>query len=133
MNETQTKLNVNYCDMIINRYAEAWRAKQAADAELEAVKADMQGLLGSQALEYTYADGAIVDFKLVEGSRTNPVSYDEAKTITGFGEANMAKIAGSVDAKKVDAMVKLGKLGADIAAKLLPKTGYLQIRGTFRK
>lgn len=134
MNQTQTKLNATSQDVIVNRYAEAWRNKQAAEAELEAVKADMQGILGkAESLEYTYADGSTVDFKLVEGFRTNPIGFAEAKALTGFGEANMAKIAGAVDSKKVEAMVKLGKLAADVAEKLLPKAKYLQIRGTFRK
>jgi molybdopterin-guanine dinucleotide biosynthesis protein len=129
----QTKLNTTSQDVIISRYAEAWRNKQAAEAEIEAVKAEMQAILSKTNLEYTYADGATVDFKLVEGFRTAPVGFAEAKALTGFGEANMAKIAGAVDAKKVEAMVKLGKIAADVAEKLLPKASYLQIRATFRK
>lgn len=118
---------------VVTAYAEAWRNKQAADKALKDSQEAMQDALGAGVLSYTYADGATVDFKLVEGHRVEPVTYGEAKQLTGFGEANMAKIAGKVDADAVKALAKLGKIGADLVAKLIPTKEYKQIRGTFRK
>lgn len=130
----QTQLNkASNSSVVIDAYAEAWRNKQVADKVLKENAEAMQKILESGPVAYTYADGAVADFKLVEGHRVEPVGYAEAKQLTGFGEANMAKIAGKVDADACRAMAKLGKIGAEILAKLIPTKPYLQIRGTFRK
>lgn len=126
-------LNKTQSTAVIDAYAEAWRNKQVADKVLKDQAENMQKILEGGPVAYTYADGAVVDFKLVSGERVDPVTYAEAKELTGFGEANMAKIAGKVDADAVKALAKLGKIGADLLAKLIPTKGYKQIRPTFRK
>ena len=129
----KTKLNSKAVSTVVDAFAEAWRNLQMAENAMKEVKDAFRDVLASGPVEYTYADGATVDFKLVEGHRVNPVDFATAKEITGFGDALMARIAGSVDPKKVRAMVEIGKIPAEKEDILLPEASYLQIRGTFRK
>lgn len=131
--QSQTLNKTNKASAIVESFAEAWRNKQVAEKTIKDSNEAMQAILEGGSMEYTFADGATVVFTLTPGERVNPVTFAEAKEITGFGEANMAKISGKVDADAVKAMAKLGKLGADLVARLLPTKPYLQIRGVFKK
>lgn len=118
---------------IVTRYAEAYRNMKQAEDEVKELKESMQSILKNRDVPYTYVDDVTMVFKLVTGNRANPVGYEEAQTITGFGEANMKKIAGKVDKEKVEAFYALGKVTAEQLKKLLPVAEYLQIRATVQK
>ena len=127
------KTQLNESSILVTAFAEAWRNLQQAEKAMKDVKDAFRDVLVCSPVEYTFADGATVDFKLIEGHRTNPVGYDEAKEVTGFGEARMRQIAGNVDPVKVKALANLGLLTEEQMASILPVASYLQIRGTFRK
>lgn len=129
--KTKTKLSTN--SPILTAFAEAWRTKQVAEKALDAVKEDMQNLLQNGPQDFTYADGAKVTFNLIAGNKTAPVSIITARELTGFTDAKLLKIAGTVDAKKIDALMELGQITRDVRNSLLPVNSYLQIRGNFAK
>lgn len=116
---------------IVEAYANAYRVLKNAESALADLRPDMESALANGPQTFDYGDGSNVTFTLVEGNRVNPVSYVEAQAITLFGHARMAKLAGPVDRRAVEAYGKLGELRPEQVSALLPTAPYLQIRGKF--
>jgi hypothetical protein len=130
-----TKLNSKPNISAVAAYAEAWRNKQVIEKQLDEAKEAMQAYLeaNSRKATYTYADGSTVEFKLILGHRTDPVTFEDAQKLTGFSTSKMLQLVGKIDAKKTQALMQLGKINVKLGNKLLPTSEFWQVRGLFQK